>query len=193
MLRIDVTPREGYTVPKDNPFVARPGARPEIWTYGMRNPWRFSFDRQTGVCYAGDVGQNLWEEVDVIEKGGNYGWRPREGTHPNINLHPREEVHGPAIDPITEYGRDKGQSVTGGYVYRGKKFPALAGMYLYADYASGRFFGLRYENGKVSDSVEFKVTLDGATSSRNRILPSSFGQDKDGELYVCDHGHRVVY
>ena len=191
-LRIDVTAREGYAVPKDNPFVGRQGARPEIWAYGLRNHWRFSFDRNTGVCYAGDVGQNQWEEVDIIEKGGNYGWRPREGLHPNPNLRPPEQVNGPSIDPIAEYDRRFGQSITGGYVYRGTKFPSLAGIYIYADYASGRFFGLRYENGRVSRQFEFNAIADGR-SSVNRIQPSSFGEDADGEVYVCDHNRGVIY
>jgi glucose/arabinose dehydrogenase len=192
ILRIDVAAREGYTVPEDNPFVGRPGAKPEIWAYGMRNPWRFCFDRETGICYTGDVGQNQWEEVHVIEKGGNYGWRPREGMHPNPNLHPPEDLNGSAVDPIAEYSHQVGQSITGGYVYRGKKWPKLNGVYLYADYASGRFWGLKYENEKATENGEFDATVEGK-STVNRVQPSSFGEDAKGEVYVCDHNRGTIY
>src|SRR4051812_34703888 len=127
ILRIDVNQRDPYGIPKDNPFVADARFRPEIWTLGMRNPWRFSFARATGTCFAGDVGQNSYEEIDVITKGGNYGWHIREAMHP-FRQNETPPVT-PLIDPIAEYGRDKGQSVTGGVVYRGKKFPSLTGIY----------------------------------------------------------------
>ncbi len=192
ILRIDVTPRGAYRVPADNPLVGKAGARPEIWAYGLRNPWRFCFDRETRICYTGDVGQNQYEEVHTIEKGGNYGWRPREGLHPNPNLRPPEELNGPAIDPIAEYTHKVGQSITGGYVYRGKEWPKLRGIYLYADYASGRFWGLRYENGKVSEAAEFDATVEGK-STVNRVQASSFGEDAKGEIYVCDHNRGTVY
>jgi glucose/arabinose dehydrogenase len=190
ILRIDVDQSSGeqpYGTPKDNPFVGRPGHRPEIWCLGMRNPWRFTFDRQTGVCYTGDVGQNLYEEVDVLVSGGNYGWRQREG------LHPFQGGRGSTafIDPIAEYGRDKGQSITGGVVYRGKQSPVLSGIYLYADYASGRFWGLRYEDGKVTGGPdELNVTRDGMPVF-NRVQPAGFGEDAAGEAYVCDHNGAV--
>jgi glucose/arabinose dehydrogenase len=188
ILRIDVNDRKPYAVPKDNPFVDDAKYRPEIWTWGMRNPWRFSFDRKTGDCFCGDIGQNKFEEVDVITKGGNYGWHIREAMHPFSG----ETTDVKLIDPIAEYGRDKGVSVTGGFVYRGKKFPALTGIYFYADYGSGRFWGLRYENGKVTANDELKILLDGKPTL-NRVQPSSFGEDADGEIYVCDHSHGIVY
>jgi glucose/arabinose dehydrogenase len=191
MLRIDVSPRNGYAVPKDNPFVGRSDTRPEIWAYGLRNPWRFCFDRDGGICYTGDVGQNVYEEVDVVEKGSNYGWRPREGLHPNPNI-PHEELNGSAIDPIAEYTHQIGQSITGGYVYRGKKWPKLQGLYLYADYASGRFWCLRHEKGKVGDAAQCDATIDGK-STVNRMQPSSFGEDAQGEMYVCDHNRGTIY
>jgi glucose/arabinose dehydrogenase len=191
ILRIDVTARrDPYAVPNDNPFVADPRFRPEIFALGLRNPWRFSFDRATGDCFAGDVGQNSFEEIDVIRAGGNYGWRIREGLHP-FRGNERPPV-GPLIDPVAEYGRDKGQSVTGGFVYRGKKSPVLTGIYFYADYATGRFWGLRYENGKVTANAELNLTWDGKPT-RNRVQPSSFGEDASGELYVCDHSRGNVY
>jgi glucose/arabinose dehydrogenase len=138
ILRIDVTPTPNgagpggephaarpaaaYTVPADNPFVGRDGWRPEIWALGQRNPWRFSFDRQTGLLYAADVGQDVWEEVNIITKGGNYGWRTREGAQ---DLHPESKASTqPLIDPIFAYNHDKkAASITGGHVYRGKKIP----------------------------------------------------------------------
>jgi glucose/arabinose dehydrogenase len=210
IIRIDVNSRTAgleYGIPKDNPFVdpskqddlkADPldqsanVTRQEIWAYGVRNPWRMSFDRETGELWVGDVGQDLWEEVDVIKKGGNYGWSAREGFHP-LNQHhgANHEVRGSAaIDPIIEYGHNLnimpeskfpnhgiGISITGGYVYRGKKFPALRGVYLYADFQMGTIWGLRYENGKLTaDDV-----IVPANASRN--IPS-FAEDSSGELYV---------
>lgn len=184
MLRIDVTPREGYSVPKDNPFVGAEGYRPEIWTTGMRNPWRFSFDPATGVCYAGDVGQDLWEEIDVIEKGGNYGWRIREGLH---DLHPVPNRPQKLIDPIFEYSHNRtAASVTGGSVYRGKKIPALVGWYLFGDYSTGRIYGLKYENGKVVASGELVEPNAAGKPGERPTQPSAFGSDKDGEMFLCD-------
>ena len=192
-LRIDVTPREAYAIPKDNPFINQPNARGEIWCYGLRNHWRFSWDRKTGTCFTGDVGQNRWEEVNVLVKGGNYGWRPREALHQNPNLRPPEEVQGPTIDPIVEYEHTVGLSITGGYVYRGKKHPSLDGIYIYADYSTGRFWGLRYENEKMTENFEFNATTADGKSTINRILVSSFGEDSGGEVYVCDHNRGVIY
>src|SRR5688572_20975211 len=190
MLRIDVNDRDPYGIPKDNPFVNNKAYRPEIWATGLRNPWRFTFDRATGVCYAGDVGQNKWEEIDVIVKGGNYGWRLREGKHPFLSTGGTQQL----IDPIAEYGRELGLSVTGGYVYRGERFKQLQGIYLYADYGSGRIWGLKYEKGKVLANEEFNVTYaSNGKSALNRVQPSSFGEDVAGELYMCDHSAGVVW
>ncbi len=150
VLRIDVDHREdgkNYAIPKDNPFVGRAGARPEIWAYGIRNIWRMAFDPKTGRLWAGDVGQNLWEEIDIITKGGNYGWNLREGLHPfgAKGVGPRPEL----IDPIWEYyHHETGKSITGGTVYRGPRLPELNGAYLYADYVSGRFWALRYDEAR---------------------------------------------
>jgi glucose/arabinose dehydrogenase len=193
ILRIDVNGSEaGYTVPKDNPFVGRPNWRPEIWALGLRNPWRFTFDRETGDCYTGDIGQNLYEEIDLIVKGGNYGWRLREGLHPFNGGEMRNDF----IDPIAEYGRDKGQSVTSGYVYRGKQFPQLIGWFLYADYASGRFWVLKQQGGKLIANEGIEVTYKDVTGKErptlNRVQIASFGEDVDGEMYACDH-NGVVY
>jgi glucose/arabinose dehydrogenase len=178
VVRIDVDHSEGgknYAIPKDNPFVDRSDARPEIWAYGIRNIWRMAFDRKTGELWAGDVGQNLWEEIDIITKGGNYGWNLREALHPfgAKGIGPRPEL----IDPIWEYYHyDTGKSITGGSVYRGPRLPELDGAYLYADYVSGRLWALRYDGAK-RRVVE------------NRPIPSqglpvmSFGEDERGEVY----------
>jgi glucose/arabinose dehydrogenase len=172
-----VTP-EG-AVPPDNPFADRAGARGEIWALGLRNPWRFSFDRRTGALWAGDVGQNEWEEIDVVVKGGNYGWRLFEGDaeYQNPQRRPAQEF----IAPVAVYSHDLGCSVTGGYVYRGKSVPALQGQYLYADYCSGKIWALPAEGQGRRASREI-----GYVPS-----PSSFGEDGDGELYVTSFDGNV--
>lgn len=191
MLRIDVTPRRGYAIPKDNPFVGKAGYRSEIWTMGMRNPWRFSFDRKTGELWAGDVGQNLWEEIDILVKGGNYGWNLREGTHAYGHRKPPKVRAGQQfIEPIKDYGRDEGQSVTGGYVYRGTRYPALDGWYIYGDFASGRIWGLKRDGDKLVGDGMFDLDADGIG---NRLHPSSFGEDKDGELYIVNYGGAILH
>lgn len=174
ILRIDVDHGQPYATPADNPFAKKDGARGEIWAWGLRNPWRFSFDRVTKQLYAGDVGQNKWEEIDIIEKGKNYGWSAREGAHDFLP----ERKAGELTEPIKECGHDLGMSVTGGYVYRGREIPALVGVYVYADYQTGRIWGLKWD-GKA-------LTFD-AQLLQPRIFISSFGEDRDGELYVCDH------
>ena len=186
ILRIDVDREQdghAYAIPPDNPFVDRPGARGEIWAYGLRNVWRMSFDRETGDLWAGDVGQNKWEEIDLITRGGNYGWRIREAAHPFKAGTPPD----PMIDPVVEYpqrrgrGRSRelvGMSITGGFVYRGRSQPKLTGVYLYGDYVTGRIWAMRYEGGRVT---EHRQVFDGPP----RVYISSFGEDADGELYVC--------
>jgi glucose/arabinose dehydrogenase len=176
MLRIDPRPGGGgsYGIPGDNPFVGRAGARPEIWAYGLRNPWRYSFDRDTGDLWIGDVGQSAFEEVDhqFSGHGGlNYGWNAFEGAH---------RYTGPDVKnttmPIFEYSRTPGTcAVTGGYVYRGQAIPGLSGVYLYADFCIGQVTGLAVEGGKV---VKKKVLGPTVTNL------SSFGQDVNGELYA---------
>jgi len=181
ILRIDVDRTAGdklYAVPSDNPFIGKQGVRPEIYAYGLRNVWRMSFDRKTGELYAGDVGQNAWEEIDIIVKGGNYGWRPREGFHPTSGVSDASEASDRFIDPLVEYPHKDGVSVTGGFVYRGSEYPALEGVYLYADYAFGTFWGLRAEGGALKAQPKVVVAKRG-------FCPASFGEANDGTLFVC--------
>jgi glucose/arabinose dehydrogenase len=181
IIRIDVRRSEGgepYAIPADNPFVDNPKAAPEIWATGLRNVWRMSFDRKTGQLFAGDVGQNAYEEVDLIVKGGNYGWNPREGLHAFDKGKPG--TAGAAyIDPIAEYPHDQGVSVTGGHVYRGSKWPSLQGVYLYADYAFGTIWGLRCNGDRCTPS-EVVWQRQGGKS-----MWSSFGELNNGELVLC--------
>lgn len=182
ILRIDVDHKSPYAVPDDNPFAHQANAYPEIWTYGMRNPWRYSFDRETHLLYCGDVGQNQWEEIDIIEKGKNYGWSAREGLH---EFRP-ERANGPTTDPIKEYEHTDGNNcIIGGYVYRGKEMADLKGVYIYGDNGSGRIWGLKWD-GKA-------ITMDVELMGPQNLHMSAFGQDKDGELYVIDYNGGEIY
>jgi glucose/arabinose dehydrogenase len=178
ILRLDVDGGSPYAVPADNPFVGQVGERGEIWLYGLRNPWRFSFDRSTGDLYIGDVGQNLFEEVDVLAAGSpagvNYGWNVMEGKHcygaSSCNL------NGLTL-PLIEYGHADGCAVTGGYVYRGTKIAALSGVYLYGDYCSGWVRSFRYAGGAATENRDWPLlAVSGGLSS--------FGEDARGELYI---------
>jgi glucose/arabinose dehydrogenase len=178
ILRIDVDSTEtglNYAIPADNPFADNAdGYREEIYAYGLRNPWRMSFDAPTGRLWAADVGQSSWEEIDIIESGGNYGWRIMEGAH---CYNPPSGCDSTGlIGPVWEYDHSVGYSVTGGYVYRGCCVPELAGKYIYADYGTGRIWSLAYDG--VSPTVNTEL-LDTA----HRI--SSFGVDEQNELYLC--------
>ncbi len=177
VVRLDIDGRadgEAYRVPADNPFVDREGARPEIWAYGLRNVWRMSFDRETGDLWAGDVGQNKYEEIDLVVKGGNYGWNRREGFHAFREGDPAPAD--PYLDPLVEYPRNEGVSVTGGHVYRGAD-EAMQGVYLYADYGFGTIWGLRRDS-------QGKVTGPEVVAKRRGSLISSFGEAKDGTLFI---------
>jgi hypothetical protein len=187
ILRVDVSSGTSYTVPPDNPFVGRGDARPEIWSYGLRNPWRFSFDPATGDLYIGDVGQNEWEEVDVVSaaqgagRGANFGWNVMEGTHCYAS---------PSCDPsaftapVLEYSHRLGCSVSGGYVYRGAAIPALQGHYFYADYCQGWVRTFRLQDGQAVEQRQWPTLAPGGA------VPS-FGQDSNGELYVMSAEGRV--
>jgi glucose/arabinose dehydrogenase len=193
ILRIDVDhPSNGkpYGIPKDNPALrARKFAHwaPEVYCIGLRNVWKFSFDRQTGELWAGDVGQNLWEMVHKIENGGNYGWSIREAFHPfQPQRRQRQDAAAKIQPPIVEYPHapsadrpDSGLSITGGFVYRGKRIPALTGVYVYGDYDSGRIWGLRYDKGKPIENGELIDLKQG-----RKLNIASFGEDSQGELYI---------
>ncbi len=176
ILRIDVDAGEPYAIPPDNPLVDDPDARGEIWAYGLRNPWRFSFDPAAGLLYIADVGQNQWEEINVSpdDRGGlNYGWSIMEGAH----CYPDDPCDAEGLElPAVEYPHSLGCSVTGGHVYRGEEIPALRGTYFYADYCEGWIRSLRYQDGAVIDGREWDL------GDIGRI--TAFGQDAAGELYV---------
>ena len=177
ILRIDVSGGgEGYSVPADNPFVGQGSARGEIWAYGLRNPWRFSFDTATGDLWVGDVGQNTREEIDFVTRGGNYGWPIMEGLG---CLDGADDCNRYLLlPPVADYGRDDGCSVTGGFVYRGSEIPELAGAYVYADYCSGQIWALRYDGTAVTEHERI---------AQADFAVSSFAQGNDGEFYVLDH------
>lgn len=176
-LRIDVDQPRPYGIPSDNPLVEGRG-QPEIFAWGLRNPWRFSFDRETGDLWAGDVGQNKWEEIDVIQKGKNYGWRFLEGTH-CFNPGSQCRKGNNFVDPVTEYAHSSGRcSVTGGYVYRGTRIAALQGTYVFGDFCSGEIWG--FQEGKTQRLLATDLQI------------ASFGEDRDGELYVVGYGGEIV-
>jgi glucose/arabinose dehydrogenase len=176
ILRIDPRPDGGrpYRVPPDNPFAGRAGARPEIWSYGLRNPWRFSFDPASGDMWIGDVGQNAWEEVDhepARSGGRNYGWNRREGRHAFDGERPAG-----AVDPVIEYGREGGAcTVIGGSVYWGRRIPGLRGAYLYGDYCAGWVRAARVRGGRVAEQRDLGLSVPSLTS---------FGVDPAGEPYA---------
>jgi glucose/arabinose dehydrogenase len=194
MIRLDIDGGSPYAIPAGNPFETNPVCPlgvaagqecPEIYAWGLRNPWRYSFDSQTGVLWLGDVGQGSWEEIDIITAGGDYGWDDREGAH---CFEPATGCIMDSIDPITEYGRALGASVTGGFVYRGSAIPDLVGWYVYGDFVSGRIFGIPADSQTGTGTIEL---LDTALSI------STFAQDENGELYVIDYGpnstiHRIT-
>jgi glucose/arabinose dehydrogenase len=185
VLRIDVeSGARPYAVPASNPFLGRKDALPEIWASGLRNPWRFSFDRATGDLYLADVGQNKYEEVNVqpaSSRGGeNYGWNIMEGMH---CFRSRTCDASGLVKPAAEYGHGQGCSVTGGMVYRGRAFPRLVGTYLYGDYCSGRIWGLRKQGSR----------LISAELAETKLAISTFGEDEAGEIYVADHESGAIY
>ena len=182
MLRIAVSDQVGYAIPSDNPF-ANGGGRGEIWAIGLRNPWRYSFDRSTGDLYIADVGQGDWEEINFLpntaDPGANFGWDYREGSHPFEGTPPGTIEF---IDPITEYDHSQGCSVTGGFVYRGQNFPEWNGIFLFGDYCSGNVWGLiPRSNGNWDSRLLFET--------QENI--SSFGEDFFGEIYLISHSGSI--
>jgi glucose/arabinose dehydrogenase len=184
ILRIDVDHKDAgkkYAVPKDNPFANRGAeARGEIWALGIRNVWRIAFDRANGDLWAGDVGQDTWEEIDIIRRGGNYGWSLREGRHPLTPKDMPQRKGSPPrpdlIEPIWEYHHNIGKSITGGNVYRGKQVPELVGAYLYGDYVTGQIWALFY------DRDIKQVTANRSIQPKGMPL-FSFGEDDESETY----------
>ena len=180
LLRIDIDSASPYAIPADNPFVGRADARPEIWAYGLRNPWRFSFDRCDGRLFLADVGQDRWEEVNLVRRGGNYGWNVMEGAHcfrPPVGC----RTEGLEL-PIAEYPTALGCAIVGGFVYRGTRLPQLIGRYVFGDFCSGRIWALtplgpdaqRAEDWRMDELLDTTLNI------------SAFGEDADGELYALD-------
>lgn len=178
ILRLDVSRKadgKNYAIPSDNPFVGKANHRGEIWAYGIRNIWRMAFDSKTGTLWAGEVGQNLFEEIFIVTKGANFGWNVREALHPfgNKGVGPQEGL----TDPIWEYHHDLGRSITGGGVYRGKAVPELDGYYIYADYVSNKMWALKYDEAQ-------KRVVENRPINMPTVNPMSFGEDDNGELFV---------
>lgn len=180
VLRIDVdhpTPGKPYAVPADNPFLKTPGARPETWAYGFRNPWRLHIDQPTGDLWVGNNGQDLWEQIYLVQRGANYGWSVVEGTHP---FYPnRKRGPTPFSQPIAEHSHAEARSLTGGLVYRGRALPKLNGAYVYGDWSTGKIWGIRHAKGKVTWHQELADTT---------LQITGFGTDSKGELLIVDYG-----
>ena len=188
VLRIDVrgaTAEQPYRVPEDNPFVDHDGegVRGEIWAYGLRNPWRITFDRDTGELWCGDVGQNLWEEVDKVVRGGNYGWNHREGMHEFERRAAEAAAPGDLREPVAEYGREEGLSITGGYIYRGQRIPDLVGCYVYGDFVTRRVWAVRPAAGDGPGEVQQLGVAPGPIAS--------FAEEPNGELLALCFDGRI--
>ena len=203
ILRIDVNGEDPYEIPIGNPFEKMNKAKKEIWCYGLRNPWRFSFDRLTGDLYIGDVGQNNWEEINYLSLSypnkNNFGWNVMEGGHCyNSNDDCKQTKY---VSPIFEYpnnanyiktligwkqNKAKGCSVTGGYVYRGKNIVSIKGMYFFGDYCTGKIWSFKVKDGSAEDFIEWNIS-----GIKDELYISSFGEDGLGELYIIDHTGKV--
>ncbi len=189
IIRIDVRNASAdrpYAIPPDNPFLEEGGALPEIWAYGLRNPWRMSFDRETGLLWAGDVGQNRVEEISIIEAGGNYGWNIMEGSRCFLPETGCDRTG--LVLPAWEYSHDQGCSITGGHVYRGEAIPFLYGWYLYSDFCSERIWAIHAETAAAGGFVAPMVLWEGEP-----VLVVSFAEDADGELYVITFDGDGIY
>jgi len=205
ILRIDVDTQKGYSIPPTNPFVDSENMMPEIWVYGLRNPWRFSFDRETGDMYMGDVGQHNWEEINFQSStssgGENYGWNHYEG----VDIYNESSLLSNHIQPIYFYpnnanmfkvllGWDEedafGCSVTGGYVYRGNDIPDIQGYYLFADYCTGRIWMFKYKENKVNNLSEITDIIN-LENNKETVYISSFGEDSNGELYIINYNGSI--
>jgi glucose/arabinose dehydrogenase len=203
ILRLDVDQDNGYTIPLDNPFLNQNNARPEIWCYGLRNPWRFSFDRQNSDLYIGDVGQGNWEEINYLPfnevSGKNFGWNQMEGKHNYNDAIISESDY--FIDPVFEYPNNanyikaligwdqnnaKGCSVTGGYVYRGQVIEEVFGLYFFGDYCTGKVWTIKIDSGNSSNYIEWDFS-----NIKEDVNISSFAEDKSGELYILNHSGSI--
>lgn len=204
MLRIDISPATGYAIPggsNGNPFAANPQCTngsgsapcPEVFASGLRNPWRWSFDRSTGDLWLGDVGQGNREEINLVQRGANYGWRRREGSlcfSPGSNCGTTGANGEPLIDPVAEYGRGLGQAVTGGFVYRGSRLPALSGSYVFADYSSSRVFVLKAPLPRTAATPRTVLGVNDAVLTAAQNV-TAFGEGQDGELYLAGYGGQL--
>ena len=206
VLRIDVDRREGsleYGIPEDNPFKNKPGYRGEIWTIGMRNPWRLHWDMPSNNLYCADVGQHMKEEINLIQKGGNYGWSFREGTEAFSlkNRKPSGEIE--FIDPVFEYGHDEGTSVSGGIVYRGSKHPELYGHYIFGDWGTGKCWAIEVKNNRTVSKKYIEFVLDGEVINdlpkfvngkpQSPFKPVNFCISADGDLVLLDWQGMVYF
>jgi glucose/arabinose dehydrogenase len=188
MLRIDVDTRSGdkpYGIPPDNPFLGKAGFAPETFAYGLRNPWRYSFDDSARLIVA-DVGQDAWEEIDIVAAGDNLGWQIKEGFS-CVREAPAQCQRAGLVDPVFVYGREDGTSITGGFVYRGTRVPALRGLYVFGDFTSGSLFAIEIPKDR-SKRVQAPISL-----GRWPIMPSTFGRDARGELYVASFVRGEIY
>jgi glucose/arabinose dehydrogenase len=184
ILRIDVGILDSlgtYSVPSGNPFTNSPNSKSEIWAYGLRNPWRFSFDSLTGDLWVGDVGQSHFEEINLVTRGGNYGWNVMEGFHCYTDADGSCDESG-LESPVAEYGRDGGCSVTGGYVYRGSRLPELSGAYVYGDYCTGKIWALRHDGAQITEQLKI------VDSS---LAISSFAQSPSGEIFILSFDEKI--
>ena len=187
MLRIDVNQEDAglaYAVPRDNPFVGQPDARPEIWAYGLRNPWRFCFDRLNGDLWLADVGQDRVEEVDLIRRGDNHGWNVYEGYEPFSNQYRREGRT--YAKPVFAYRRKYGNSITGGHVYRADKNSSFYGVYVCADYTSKRLFGITLENGVLTTARQIGTLPQRVASFSEDAAGNHFAVGYEGTIYQID-------
>ena len=199
ILRVDIERKSGdleYGIPKDNPFVGKPGFRPEIWALGMRNPWMLHWDFSKSTLYCADVGQHQKEEVNLIEKGGNYGWSFREGTQA-FDLKKRSSPEGVKfIDPVFEYDHTQGTSISGGFVYRGKLFPELREHYVFGDWGTGKCWAIKVAGGKVVSEKNIIFTESGEDLNagfkmvkgkpKSSFKPVNFCPSSAGEILVLD-------
>ena len=187
VLRIDIDTTEGgrgYAIPSDNPFIGMEGNRPEIWSFGFRNPWKISFDPVNGDLWLGDVGWELWEMIDLVERGGNFGWSVMEGNQPVRPDGDRGPT--PILPPTVAHSHTEARSITGGLVYYGSRLKDLVGTYVYGDYETGKFWGLRYDHEEKRVSWNEEIA-----QSAVRIV--GFGVDQHGEMYIGDHGTGQIY